>query len=98
MIIHNRFGDYWLWICSKFNRFEVVGFETPLGPIIRSDIDLESLRGRRLIAHEYKHQEQMRRYKYIGYVFIYIRQWLKYGYDKMPLEIEAQEAANEVKA
>lgn len=47
----------------------------------------------RLILHEKKHLEQWERYWIVGFLFVYIYQYIKYGYDNMPLEIEAVKAS-----
>jgi len=46
-----------------------------------------------LIAHERVHLEQWLRYWIVGFLPVYIYQYLKYGYLKMPLEVEAIEGA-----
>ena len=95
MIIQNRLGDAWLWVCSRFNRFKVGGFAFPFVIVIRSSIDITKPSGKCLVVHEKKHQEQMRRYWYIGYVVLYIYQWARYGYANMPLEKEAYKIQRE---
>lgn len=92
MIIQNRLGDAWLWVCSAFNRFQVDGFELPFAVIIRKSIDVTKPTGMCLVVHEEKHQEQMRRYWYVGYPPLYIYQWARWGYANMPLEEEASKA------
>ena len=46
-----------------------------------------------LINHERAHVPQWKRYWYIGFPFVYVYQWIRYGFkhNKMPLEIEAFE-------
>lgn len=45
---------------------------------------------KRLIRHELKHIEQYKRYWIIGFPFIYIYQYIRYGYWECPLEQEAR--------
>lgn len=45
-----------------------------------------------LVRHEKKHIEQWLRYLVIGFLPLYIYQFLRYGYQKMPLEVEARRA------
>ena len=51
---------------------------------------------KKLIAHEQKHVEQMKRFGYISYLQIYKEQYNTYGYWKMPLEVEARRAEENV--
>ncbi len=92
MVLQLRLGDVWLWVCSRLNRFEVAGFQTPLGPIIHSRIDLNSGEGRGILAHELEHREQMKRLGLLRFYVTYLRQWRRYGYRNMPLEVEARQA------
>jgi hypothetical protein len=45
-----------------------------------------------LLKHERQHLKQWLRYLWIGFPFVYIYQYLRYGYWNMPLEIEARAA------
>ena len=47
----------------------------------------------KLIKHEKMHLKQWTRYWLVGFIFLYIYQYVKYGYYYMPLEVEAREAA-----
>ena len=71
------------------HRLKIMGLATPFGIFIRSDVSLE--RRVPLIRHELTHQDQMRRLGARFYIQ-YLRQYAKYGHDKMPLEIEARES------
>lgn len=44
----------------------------------------------KLVRHEKVHLEQWKRYWIVGFPFIYTYQYFKYGYNYMPLEIEAR--------
>jgi len=46
----------------------------------------------RLIRHERKHLEQWRRFWIVGFVPIYTYQFIRYGYENTPLELEARTA------
>ena len=46
----------------------------------------------RLIRHEQKHLEQYKRYWIIGFLPLYIYQFVRYGYKDMELEKEARAA------
>lgn len=43
-----------------------------------------------LIRHEMVHIKQYKRYWIIGFLPVYIYQFIRYGYERMPLEIEAR--------
>lgn len=45
-----------------------------------------------LIQHEQVHQDQIKRMGYLHFLGVYLWQFLRYGYGKMPLEVEAKEA------
>lgn len=45
-----------------------------------------------LIRHEKKHLEQWKRYWIVAFLPVYCYQFIKYGYEKMPLEQEARVA------
>jgi len=92
MIVQNSTGNKWLGVCSFFSRKVIVGFALPCAVILRSDIPQQSPTGWRILAHEQEHQEQMRRYRYIGFAVLYTYQFIRYGYQNMPLEKEARKA------
>jgi len=46
----------------------------------------------RLIRHEKKHLEQYKRYWIVGFLPLYIYQFIRYGYKDMALEVEARAA------
>lgn len=98
MIFQSRLADGWLRLCSRFNRFDVAAFHTPLGPIIHTRVDLGSIEGRSLLAHERQHREQMKRLGLIRFYGTYLKQWRRYGYSHMPLEEEARRAQESAKA
>jgi len=58
--------------------------------IIATWIDIAKPRGRALLAHEFCHQRQMRRYGYLRFAGMYVWQFLRHGYRDMPLENEAR--------
>ena len=62
------------------------GYATPICVLVRDDTNVK------LIAHEKKHVEQWWRYLIVGFILLYGYQLIKYGYNDMPLEIEAREA------
>ena len=95
-IIQNKIGDAWLAVCSVFNRMQITGFEMPWFILIATKIELTSLEGRRLVAHERCHQDQMRRLGIAMYYWQYLFQWRKYGYLEMPLEKEAYAVGRQV--
>ena len=70
------------------HRLKIMGLATPFGIVIRSDVTPE--RRVPLIRHELAHRDQMRRLG-VRFYIQYLRQYAKYGYNKMPLEIEARE-------
>ena len=74
------------WLMHRLN---IMGLATPFGIFIRSDVPLK--RRVPLIRHEPTHQDQMRRLG-VRFYIQYLRQYAKYGYSKMPLEIEARES------
>lgn len=74
------------WLMHRLN---IMGLATPFGIFIRSDVPLK--RRVPLIRHELTHQDQMRRLG-VRFYIQYLRQYAKYGYSKMPLEIEARES------
>ena len=49
----------------------------------------------KLLKHERKHVDQYRQYGFFGFLIRYAYQWARYGYYKMPLEIEARKAEKE---
>ena len=71
------------------HRLKIMGLATPFGIFIRSDVTPE--RRVPLIRHELTHQDQMRRLG-VRFYIQYLRQYAKYGYNKMPLEIEARQS------
>ena len=44
----------------------------------------------RLVKHELVHIDQWKRYWIVGFLPLYLYQFIKYGYKNMPLEIEAR--------
>jgi len=46
----------------------------------------------RLIRHEKKHLEQYKRYWIVGFLPLYLYQFIRFGYYNAPLEIEARAA------
>jgi hypothetical protein len=74
------------WLMHRLN---IMGLATPFGIFIHSDVPLK--RRVPLIRHELTHQDQMRRLG-VRFYIQYLRQYAKYGYSKMPLEIEARES------
>lgn len=50
----------------------------------------ERLRDHALIAHERVHVEQIQRMGILRFYLTYVWQWLRYGYQDMPLEKEAR--------
>ena len=66
------------------------GFALPWCIIVKSTLSEKQREW--TIRHERKHQEQWQRYWYVGFLVLYVYQYLKYGYWDMPLEIEAREA------
>ena len=50
----------------------------------------EHMNDHALIAHERIHQRQMIRLGMIRFYALYLYQWLRYGYEAMPLEREAR--------
>lgn len=49
----------------------------------------EMAKRKKLVAHERVHLVQWRRYWIVGFPFVYVYQFLRYGYKNMPLEVEA---------
>lgn len=94
MILQSRLADRWLWACSRLARFDVAGFQTPLGPIIHTRIDLASTEGQSLLAHEMVHAEQMKRLGRLRFYATYLAQWQRHGYRDMPLEEEARRSTS----
>ncbi len=92
MIFQSRLADAWLRACSKLGGFDVAGFQTPLGPIIHTKVDLRTREGRSLLAHELAHGEQMKRLGLARFCFRYLTEWRRHGYRYMPLEEEARRA------
>jgi hypothetical protein len=52
----------------------------------------EFLNDTRWLRHELKHVEQYQRYGSARFVFLYLREWMKAGYDNNKYEVEAREA------
>ena len=46
----------------------------------------------RIVRHEEKHLEQYKRYWIVGFLPLYIYQFIRYGYKDMALEVEARAA------
>ena len=82
-MIQNSFGDMIL-IGSRTGM-------SPLPGIIIVHTGLSVWEERTVIHHEMIHQEQMKRYLYIGWYVLYLYQFLRYGYREMPLEKEARD-------
>lgn len=81
---------FWLWL---LDRIECDGITMPWRKVyIRPDcLDDDGLR-----AHEMMHLVQISRYGPIRFSILYLWQLLRYGYDRMPLEIEAREVQQEI--
>lgn len=58
----------------------------PLGIFVRSD----HRNNRKVLNHENVHWQQYQQMGLWMFYYTYIMQWLKYGYDRMPMEIEAR--------
>jgi hypothetical protein len=52
----------------------------------------EFLNDRRWLRHELKHVEQFQRYGFTRFIFLYLREWVKKGYENNKYEVEAREA------
>lgn len=87
MMIQNRFGDMIL-------TGRRIGM-SPLPGIIIVHTGLSVWEERTVIRHEMIHQEQMKRYLYLGWYILYLYQFLRYGYREMPLEKEARDKEEE---
>jgi hypothetical protein len=58
----------------------------PVGIFIRTD----QLENGNLVEHEIMHWEQYRKLGLLGYYLGYLSQSCRFGYDKMPMELEAR--------
>jgi hypothetical protein len=58
-------------------------------------VQVEDLHNKRLIKHELEHWKQYMQLGFIMFYRFYFFQLLLYGYDKMPLEVNARIAAGE---
>ena len=94
MVIQHKITDLLLKVVGIFVG-KVSGIALPELIIVRSDIGPSSSQWYRVVKHEEKHVEQWRRYWYLGFSFLYVYQYIHYGYRDMPLEIEARNASNE---
>ena len=63
----------------------------PFGILIQE----EDMHNKRLIRHEMEHWHQYMQFGFILFYRVYFYQLLLYGYDKMPLEVNARIAAGE---
>ena len=50
----------------------------------------------KLLVHEQVHVNQYQRYGFVCFICLYLWQWIRYGYDNMPLENEARKAEDNV--
>lgn len=53
---------------------------------------VEFLNDARWLRHELKHIEQYQRYGSVRFIFLYLREWIKTGYENNKYEVEAREA------
>jgi hypothetical protein len=52
----------------------------------------EFLSDKRWLQHELKHVEQFHRYGFTRFIFLYLWEWVKKGYENNKYEVEAREA------
>jgi hypothetical protein len=87
MIITNFIAKIIVKIADKLNDYNICG--VTIWPFIfiwpPASAQYETL-----IRHEKKHLEQYKRYWIVGFLPVYLYQFIKYGYRDMPLEIEAR--------
>jgi hypothetical protein len=55
----------------------------------------EFLEDKKWLLHELKHIEQFRRYGFIRFIFLYVRESIRHGYTNNKYEIEARAAEND---
>jgi hypothetical protein len=55
----------------------------------------EFLEDKKWLLHELKHIEQFRRYGFIRFIFLYVRESIRHGYTNNKYEVEARAAEND---
>ncbi len=55
----------------------------------------EFLQNKRWLRHEFVHVEQYKKYGFVGFIFLYVVETIKHGYQKNRFEVEARSKENE---
>ncbi len=78
------------WKLRSDNVALVLGKTIHLHKVSKDDF----LKDSRWLKHELKHIEQFSQYGTVQFIFLYLIEWVKYGYTNNRFEIEAREAEN----